>query len=44
VHLLRKNLGYIPQTPFIINGTIRENLDPFREISDEQIIKALDEV
>jgi ATP-binding cassette subfamily B protein len=31
IHLLRKNIGYIPQTPFIIQGTVRENLDPFNE-------------
>ena len=29
LHLLRKNIGYIPQQPFLIKGTIRENLDPF---------------
>jgi ABC-type multidrug transport system fused ATPase/permease subunit len=29
LHKLRKNVGYIPQSPFLISGTIRENLDPF---------------
>jgi len=37
LHLLRKNIAYIPQTPFLIQGTIRENLDPFDELSDEEV-------
>lgn len=35
LHLLRKNISYIPQTPFLIQGSIRENLDPFDEFTDE---------
>ena len=31
LHILRKNLAYIPQQPFLIQGSIRENLDPFKE-------------
>ncbi len=34
LHLLRKNISYIPQTPFLLQGTIRENLDPFRQKTD----------
>lgn len=37
LHLLRKNVGYIPQAPFLIQGSIRENLDPFSEYSDEEV-------
>jgi len=44
LHLLRKNIAFIPQQPFLIQGTIRENLDPFSEKSDEEITKALKEV
>ena len=44
LHLLRKNIAYIPQTPFLIQGSIRENLDPFGEYDDEQIEKTLIEV
>lgn len=29
LHTLRKNISFIPQTPFLLQGTIRENLDPF---------------
>lgn len=42
LHLLRKNIAYIPQTPFLIQGTIRENLDPFQEKTDEQLWSMLD--
>jgi len=35
LHLLRKNIAFIPQTPFLMMGTIRENLDPFSEFTDE---------
>lgn len=44
LHLLRKNISYIPQAPFLIQGSIRENLDPFNEYKDEQIKSALQEV
>jgi ATP-binding cassette subfamily C (CFTR/MRP) protein 4 len=41
---LRKNVGYIPQSPFLISGTIRENLDPFQEFSDKEVIEYLGKV
>jgi len=44
LHLLRKNIAYIPQAPFLIQGSIRENMDPFEEFKDEQITKVLSEV
>lgn len=44
LHMLRKNIAYIPQQPFLIQGTIRENLDPFNEFSEEAIVKILKEV
>ena len=34
LHSLRKHISVIPQTPFLFRGTIRENLDPFREKAD----------
>jgi ATP-binding cassette subfamily C (CFTR/MRP) protein 4 len=37
-------LAYIPQQPFLIQGSIRENLDPFKNYSDEEIEKVLKEV
>lgn len=44
LHCLRRKISYIPQIPFIMSGTIRENLDPFEEHTDEQIWKCLREV
>lgn len=44
LHLLRKGIAFIPQSPFLIQGTIRENLDPFNESTDEQVIQVLKEV
>ncbi|CAG9860113.1 unnamed protein product [Phyllotreta striolata] len=39
---LRKGLAIIPQDPALFSGTIRSNVDPFGEHSDEQVWKALD--
>jgi ATP-binding cassette, subfamily C (CFTR/MRP), member 4 len=44
LHLLRQNVAYIPQSPFVIQGSIRENLDPFGEFTDEEVRKVLEEV
>jgi ATP-binding cassette subfamily C (CFTR/MRP) protein 4 len=44
LHKLRKNVGYIPQSPFLISGTIRENLDPFNEFTDKEVIEYLGKV
>jgi len=35
LHMLRKNIAFIPQSPFLLQGTIRENIDPFNERTDE---------
>jgi ATP-binding cassette subfamily C (CFTR/MRP) protein 4 len=44
LHQLRRNIAYIPQTPFLLQGTIRENLDPFKERTDDEIIQILKDV
>ena len=37
-------MAIIPQSPFLFIGTIRENLDPFRVHSDQEINQALKDV
>ena len=44
LHFLRSSIAYIPQQPFFIQGTLRENLDPFQEKSDSEIWQILEEV
>lgn len=44
LHELRKNLSIIPQEPALFNTTVRKNLDPFDEHSDEAIWSAIREV
>mmetsp|Transcript_5886 Transcript_5886/g.14657 ORF Transcript_5886/g.14657 Transcript_5886/m.14657 type:complete len:2020 (-) Transcript_5886:432-6491(-) len=41
LHQLRKNLMVIPQDPVIFSGSIRFNLDPFRESTDAEMVEAL---
>ena len=39
--LLRSTITYIPQEPTLIDGTLRENLDPLGNYDDESMIEAL---
>ena len=41
---LRSNLSIIPQDPVVFSNTVRYNLDPFNNISDEEIWTALKKV
>eukprot|EP00667_Euglena_gracilis_P000555 EG_transcript_556 len=39
----RRAMAYIPQAPVLFTGTLRFNLDPFDEYSDEELWDALDQ-
>lgn len=41
---LRKNISIIPQESILFSGTMRDNLDPFHEKSDDELWSALDQV
>ena len=44
LHTLRRNISYIPQTPFLMSTTIIDNLNPLNIYTKDEIVRALKDV
>ena len=44
LHDLRRQLSVIPQNSFLFNASLRDNLDPFHEHTDQELYEVLEEV
>lgn len=44
LHKLRNTLSIIPQEPFLFEGTLKSNIDPYNEKSDQEIYNILEEI
>ena len=41
---LRRSISIVPQEPFLVEGTLKDNLDPVNEHTEEEIMNVLDKV
>ena len=44
LHQIRKEMSVIPQDSFVFSGTLKFNIDPFDEYSEDQILEILQQV
>lgn len=44
LHHLRKKITIIPQDPTLFTGTVKSNIDPFNQYTDERIAHCLKKV
>ncbi|OXU26939.1 hypothetical protein TSAR_013829 [Trichomalopsis sarcophagae] len=44
LHELRSHISIIPQEPILFTGSLRKNLDPFGEFSDNDLWQTLDDI
>eukprot|EP00760_Papus_ankaliazontas_P039086 PhM_4_TR9484/c0_g1_i1/m.82687/K05665/ABCC1; ATP-binding cassette, subfamily C (CFTR/MRP), member 1 len=42
VHVLRRSVAVLPQDPILLSGTLRDNVDPLKEHSDDAVVSALE--
>nr|CAD7572885.1 unnamed protein product [Timema californicum] len=42
LHVVRSRITIIPQDPVLFSGSLRQNLDPFNNLSDDAVWKAID--
>ena len=42
--ILREKISILPQEPFIIESTLRDNIDPLNKYKDEDILKIVDDL
>lgn len=40
--LIRSRLNTLPQEPFFLHGTVRENLDPLQDANDKRLVQVLE--